>query len=295
MTREDTRIYMREFADQEGWPASCASTPELVDYLRGIDKPASRESIQFHLLTCVECTETLLQLADFTAALEQQPTSVPRATQERWRELRRLIRSSEKPRRWWSGSFSGFFRPAFSAACALCAVVAFSWGVVVQQKLSLLQNQYGNLLRQQTDITVKALRVQSELALARAPQVNLPVFDVLPGGDTVRSLDSRQTNVFALPAAGRFALVLGGAAQQREAEYLIEVSDAGRKVVFSSPGLRPDSQGNLVVTFERGFLRAGPYSVGVLERSDENWTPVARYAIRLTDQPPSPKTAAAAQ
>jgi hypothetical protein len=165
--------------------------------------------------------------------------------------------------------------------------------VVVQQRFSQLQQGYSAAVRHQSEAAESARRAQSELALSRAPQVNLPVFDALPGGSMDRSAGGQASNTFGLPASGRFALVLSGAAQRRYAEYRMEIRNERQELAFSTAGLKPDSQGNLVITFDRGFLPAGHYALEIAEQN--HGAPVARYVIRLADQRESPNVATPAQ
>ena len=292
MTTEEIRAYMRQATDESGSSTSCATPSELTDYFRDACAPDIRETIQVHLMGCAECREALLNLAGFAAAAEEpSPVSDP-GVERKWRQLRKRLRAEERNQRrpaWLAGLW-----PVCTGACAIAASLAITWGLFVQQRFSNLQLQYSSVVRQQAEAAELARSAQSALALSRAPQVNLPVFDALPSGSTERA-GEQGTNTFALPASGRFALVLSGAAQRHDAAYRIEIRNERRELAFSAPGLKPDNQGNLVITFDRGFLPAGRYALEVAEQTENRLAPVARYSIRLIDQRESPKMATPAQ
>ena len=282
MSTVEIRACMRRVIDESGSPGPCVAPSELADYLQNGCDPDRRESIQAHLIACDECREALRDLASFSAAAESPAATDPNV-ERKWKEFRKGIRSEERKRGWRHLWLTGF-QPAFSAACAVAAFLSLGWGFLLQQKFSALQVAYGTLARQQSDALGMARRFESEVAVLRAPQVNLPVFDALPAGSAERSGGERQPNVFTLPASGRFALLLSGAAGQADAEYSIAIRNERGDQVFSSRGLKPDYQGNLVLTFDRGFLQAGRYGLEVGERTQNGFAAVATYAIRLTAQ-----------
>jgi hypothetical protein len=270
---------MRRVIDESGSPGPCVTPSELTDYLQNGCEPDRRELIQAHLIACDECREALRDLASFAAA--ESPSAPQQDVERKWKEFRKRIHSEERKRDWrWLTSF----QPVFSTACAVAAFLSLGWGLLLQQKFSGLQVAYSTLARQQSETMGLARRFESEVAALRAPQVNLPVFDAPPAGSAERSGGERQPNVFTLPASGRFALLLSGAARQANAEYSIAIRNERGDQVFSSQGLKPDYQGNLVITFDRGFLQAGRYSVEAGERTQKGFATVATYAIRLTLQ-----------
>ena len=280
MSTEEIRACMRTVIDEGGAPGPCVTPSELTDYLQNGCDPDRRESIQAHLVACEECREALRDLASFTAAESSSAAPDPDVERE-WNKFRKRLRSEEPKHRWlWLTRF----QPVFSAACAAAACLTLGWGLLIQQRFSGLQMAYSTLARQQAETLGMARRYESEIAVLRAPQVNLPVFDALPAGSAVRSGGEQQSNVFTLPSSGRFALLLSGAAMQPDAEYSVAIRNERGDQIFSSQGLKPDYQGNLVITFDREFLPAGRYGVEVGERRRQGITAAATYSILLMAQ-----------
>ena len=158
-----------------------------------------------------------------------------------------------------------------------------------------MEAAYRNLSDRYSQQDRAGRRVEAEIAGLRAPQLNLPVFDVLPSGYAERSGAAHGANTFVLPEAGRFALVLSGAARRISADYAIVFFDEHTRTVYSGEGLKPDQQGNLLMTIDRTFLPAGRYRVEIGEKAGAASRPVATYFIRLVDQRTSPKIEKPAQ
>ena len=296
MKREaDFRDYMQAATEETSDPGSCPSIDQLTAYLRSACDGDSRESIQEHLVSCDECQSAVLDLAGLDAAAAQPRPDTPEANVERkWKELKQRLRSEQRLAPWWKTWLPGSWPAlAFSAACLVAVATAVTWAVFLQSRLSTIEVAYHDLSSySQNDKTRQ--RLETELAELRAPQLNLPVFDVLRSGTVDRSGTAQHENTFTLPATGRFALVLNGAVRRPSAEYSIAISHE-RGDVYYGQGLKPDNQGNLLMTLDKSFLPAGRYRLNVGEKSGSGFQPVCTYFIRFVDQRESPKSENPAQ
>lgn len=286
MSTEEIRAYMKEIIERSGFPPSCATPSELADYIGNACDAATKESIQAHLVGCPECRSTLLELAAFVALTSesQTPASRNREVERHWKKLRTRLRVEELPR--WSFGRIGW---RLSAVSAVCAGIAISWGVFLQYKLHTLEIAHQRVLQQEIRAVKDQKSMEAQIAAMRAPQLNLPVFDVMPVDSMDRSGAARRPRVLMLPSAGRFALVLSEGARESARAYSVTILDEQSKTVFAGEGLKLDNQGNLLITFDRDFLPPGRYRINVKEsRPARVGSPdsriVASYAIRIVDQ-----------
>lgn len=130
-------------------------------------------------------------------------------------------------------------------------------------------------------------RHQTELAELRRPQLNAPLYDVLPQEMTVRSAEGEEvTRIVLSPRERSFTLILNGGGLPPYPKYDMEIRGRGGKSVWRGTGLRQDGGGNFVLTLDRGFLRDGRYSLKLFGRSAEGTKAVAEYNIHVTTGPP---------
>lgn len=123
---------------------------------------------------------------------------------------------------------------------------------------------------------------ETELAELRQPRLNAPLYDVLPREMTVRSAaDEEVTRVELPPGQRSFTLILNGGGVPPYPSYDIEISARGGKKVWRGSGLRPEGNGNFVLSLDRGFLRDGRYSLKLFGRSPEGPKAVAEYSISV--------------
>ena len=286
MDREEFRTYMKAVVDESSFPRPCTTASELTDYLMNACDPGAREAIQAHLVVCDECTSALLEIASFVdAASQPEPSSPDPGVERKWKELQQRLRAEQKPERrltaWWPRVR---LLPSFAAACIVLAAGAVTWALLLQQKISTMELAYRRLSDQHTQNGKSRQLLEAEVAQLRAPQFNLPVFDVLPADSVDRSGTARQPAVFTLPPAGRFALVLSGSARQPDTEYSIGIFNERGDIVLSDRNLKADNLGNLLMTFDRAFLPAGRYRLEVGEKAGSGFQSVARYEIQFVHQ-----------
>lgn len=125
-------------------------------------------------------------------------------------------------------------------------------------------------------------RHESELAELRRPQLNAPLYDVLPQEMTVRSAAGREVTRIELPPGKRsFTLILNGEGLPPYPRYDIEIRRRGGKTVWRGRGLRQEGGGNFVLTLDRSFLGEGRYTLRLLGRSAEGTQAVAEYDISV--------------
>lgn len=129
-------------------------------------------------------------------------------------------------------------------------------------------------------------RREAELAELRRPQLNAPLYDILPQEMTVRSGAGREVTRIELPPGKRsFTLILSGGGLPPYPKYDIEIRGRGGKRVWRGMGLRREDGGNFVLTLDRSFLREGQYSLKLFGRSSEGTKEVAEYNISVSTKP----------
>lgn len=123
---------------------------------------------------------------------------------------------------------------------------------------------------------------ETELAELRRPRLNAPLYDVLPREMTVRSAaDEEVTRVELPPGQRSFTLILNGGGVPPYPSYDIEISARGGRKVWRGSGLRPEGNGNFVLSLDRSFLRDGRYSLKLFGRSPEGSKAAAEYSISV--------------
>jgi hypothetical protein len=136
-----------------------------------------------------------------------------------------------------------------------------------------LREQLGALRRRQ----------EAELAELRRPQLNAPLYDILPQEMTVRSAAGDEvTRIELPPGPGSFTLILNGGGVPPYPSYDIEIRGRGGKKVWRGTGLRQEGGGNFVLALDRDFLRDGQYSLKLFRRSNEGSKAVAEYNITVS-------------
>lgn len=125
-------------------------------------------------------------------------------------------------------------------------------------------------------------RRETELAELRSPQLNAPLYDVLPREMTVRSAAGDEvTRIDLAPGQRSFTLILNGGGVPAYPNYDVEIRGRGGRRVWRGTGLRPEGGGNFVLALDRSFLGDGQYSLKLFGRSPEGSKAVAEYGISV--------------
>jgi hypothetical protein len=126
---------------------------------------------------------------------------------------------------------------------------------------------------------------EAELAELRQPQLNAPVYDVLPQQMTVRSAAGGEATRVELPPGRRsFTLILNGQGLPPYPQYDIEIRRGGRRV-WRGTGLRQGADGNFVLTLDRSFLKEGEHRLKLFGRSGGAVKEVDEYVISVNSKP----------
>lgn len=129
-------------------------------------------------------------------------------------------------------------------------------------------------------------RRETELAELKRPQLNAPIYDVLPREMTVRSAEGGEiTRVVLSPGERSFTLILNGGGLPSYPKYDVEIRGQGGRRVWRGTGLRQEGGGNFVLTLDRGFLKEGRYSLKLFGRSAEGTKALAEYDIHVAGGP----------
>lgn len=101
------------------------------------------------------------------------------------------------------------------------------------------------------------------------------------------TLPDSEFEILAIPAqADSVLLILGFAEPQAFDRYqaeIVDLSQPGREVIWSSPDLRRMPEGNLSLEVPSGYLSSGRYSVVLYGMGREAAQPLVEYLVRVTE------------
>ena len=231
-SKEDLKAALGDFLsaarrDLEPHP----SPDELVAYSAGKLSAAEEARIQNHLALCSHCLELLLdlgRLSDSEPDGEHSVTADEKAAA--WQALQARLAAEAAPRR--RPGLLAFPRPAYAlAACLLVAVVGLS---------------------------LRVWHLERSLADLSHPQANAPVVDLLPASP-LRGEPGKRAVVKLAPASRFFVLILSPKGSPDDADYRVEILDAGGRIVWSEEGLEKDPHGSFTLIVAGSFLGPGEY------------------------------------
>lgn len=247
------------------------SLEELAAYHEERLPPAEIGALQEHIARCRRCAEELLELASFgEGELEEGESPTGAGPVPDWSTMRQRVvregfpgpassRQTALPPEGSGGTPARNRQPWVIAACILLlTTVGFAvWGIWTSQ----------------------------QLALERAPRVNVPVADLLPLGlDLVREWSDEEAVVFPR-GAEELVVVLNliglPAAQELRLEVLRLTGGGEEELVWQKDALEPLPPGDVLnVRLPRGFLPAGDYRLRLSPGGEGAQEPV-EYALRL--------------
>jgi anti-sigma factor RsiW len=204
--------------------------------------------VQRHLEACPTCAEEV-ELARESRRVEQEPARVLRAAAPPRRYDRYLALAASVAVAFATGFWSGQSRPDSSPPPADPPNAGLS------ARVSELEAEAGRLRE-------TAAGLEGQLAGLRAPQLNLPVFELLQAGITRRSAGPAANEV-VVPRGAAFVAFLLNAERLPEAPAAIEIKDAGGKPVWSGQGLRPNPLGGYTLAVPAALLPPGDYALTV--------------------------------
>jgi len=284
-------------------------TDRLPWLLNGSLEGDEREAVRAHLAACDRCgrelEETRQAMAVFDAHLpsaalvdlawdrpvagvpaplaQRHLESCPQCAEELalLRESRRLEGGVEAPRRGGRGALTRFAEWGGSLAAGL--LIGLWWGGALDRRTppppgpspaaspsalrAGIEEELGRLRASVGDL-------QAQLESARAPQPDLPIFELMPADQVVRSGEGIRELV--VPSSARLvALLLNAETGSRPAG--LEIRTADGKKVWSGSGLRPGPLGGYSIGVPAALLPEGRYEL-VLKPAGER---ESRYLMRV--------------
>ena len=280
-------------------------TDRLPWLLNGSLEGDEREAVRAHLAACDRCgrelEETRQAMAVFGAHLpsaalvdlawDRPVVGVPAPLAQRHlescpqcadelalvRESRRLEGAVEAPRGGGRRSFTRFAEWGGSLAAGL--LIGLWWGGALHQRTPPPPAASPPAPRAGHDEELARLRasvgdLEAQLEGARAPQPDLPIFELMPADQVVRSGEGIRELV--VPSSARLvALLLIAETGSRPAS--LEIRTAGGKQVWSGSGLRPGPLGAYSIGVPAALLPEGRYEL-VLKPAGER---ASRYLMRV--------------
>jgi hypothetical protein len=218
------------------------SRDELIAYHQKNLTPEEADRVRDHLVACSVCRGALLCFDDL---LRPEPAAEPLLSEfelaTAWRGFRERLRP--KVPRWL---------PAV-AAMLLVGIAALSYQSIVLQR---------------------------ELEELSQPQLNTPVFDLLPR-DTVYLGQSNSAEI-ELPSTVRFfTLVLNSGVRRSYRDYAVEISRAGGRRIYEGQGLQRNAFGSFTLTLARRMMEPGEYRIRLFGLEGGQKEPIGEYVLRI--------------
>jgi hypothetical protein len=261
---------------------------ELLAYAKEALPGEEKDRIERHLADCARCAEASSDMRDFFGSPRDSEPEVSEIEMARaWKAMaRRIAAGQELPS--WSLTRSTF-------ALAASVVVAVGLGVAtlhletqnreLEGLLSTRESRLEELETENQRLQESGSRFAAELAELKRPQPNAPLFDLFSQEWVQRSGGQDAAAEISLPRGARnYVLILSGEGQRRVGEHALEILDGEGKTVWRGEGLRPDSQGNFVITLDRSFLSDGEYRFALFGKRGDELVRVAEYAVRVRNQ-----------
>lgn len=147
----------------------------------------------------------------------------------------------------------------------------------LQGEVKRLQGSGSALEGELRDMREARAALEREVQRLGAPQPNLPVVELFPGGLSPRSPDAKPTVVVIPPGVGFVALLLN-AERVRGEPASVEIRDGQGTAVWSGRELTPSPLGGYTLGVPASLLPDGRYTVSVRTRDDG---PVETFPLQV--------------
>ena len=137
----------------------------------------------------------------------------------------------------------------------------------LQQEIQRLKDQVAAAERQRGD----------RLAQVRQPETDLPTINIYPVGDAQRSGGTGEVNQLRLPPGTRKFVLLLSDFQPGLANYRLEILNSSGEMITRRAGLKPDRNGEIVVTLNRSLLSQGNYRLKLFGQGKL----IAEYVVQV--------------
>ena len=268
-----------------------------------------RRAFQEHFFECDQCFEQAQIAARFTAGVrDASRTGVLAADQTGRLPLQSRLSPVGLTRRW----AGGWLMPALAASLLLAVALTALWALSLRpenrqlaelkaeqsrasdqlQRLdakireleasdSASQEQRESLReenrRLKEQLTATERQLETQLAQLRQPDINVPVRNIYPVGDSQRSSATDEINRIRVPRGTRTFVLILGDYKAGYSDYRIEIMDSSGRVVARREGLKPDQGGELSVMLNRTLMSQGKYRLKLYGGQQ----PIAEYVIQV--------------
>jgi hypothetical protein len=291
---EELRIYMKaaraKFDDIGG---RHLSEGEMIALCQERMAAAEREVARPHIIQCDHCLQLYKDVNDFFEPLREDEVEVGelqvhRAWKGFWRQAQDIKKATDVATQ---PSRSGFLRPTLAMAAGLLLALTLTgvWAVRLRQEREMLtqrlqserQEAAANLARYEQE-RVEKEKLTARLAEMQQPQLNTPIYDLLPqsvfrgqgrrhGGDKI-----------VIPAAARnFTLLLNVENPEPCSGCVIEIIDQRGNTVWREKGIKPNEAGSFVITLPRSYLVEGRYRLKIYSEGGAKRRSIGEYAVTL--------------
>lgn len=137
-------------------------------------------------------------------------------------------------------------------------------------------------LRRQHDQTRREIaQLHERVNELTAPQVNVPIFDVVPVELARRTLRPTVTVITIPPRAKSVTLILLAQSAATYRTYSVEMADAQNKILWSQGGLVRNPTNDYTINVRTELVPPGRYTINIFGEADGQRARVESYWIRF--------------
>jgi hypothetical protein len=290
----ELRIYMKaaraKFDDIGG---RHLSKDEMIALCQERMDAVEREAARSHIMQCDQCLQLFKDVNDFFEPpredeVEIGELQIRRAWNEFWLQAQGIKKATAGATR---PSRGGFSRPTLAMAAGLLLALTLTgiWAVRLRQETKLLtqrlqserQEAAANLARYEQE-RVEKEKLTARLAEMQQPQLNTPIYDLLPQS-VFRGQGKREgRNMIVIPPAARnFTLILNVENPEPCSGCVMEIVDQGGNTVWREKGIKPNEIGSFVITLSRSYVVEGRYRFKVYSEGGAGRRLIGEYAVTL--------------
>jgi hypothetical protein len=291
---EELRIYMKaaraKFDDIGG---RHLSEGEMIALCQERMATEEREVARPHIIQCDHCLQLYKDVNDFFEPLREDEVEVGelqvgRAWKEFWRQaqdIKKAMDVATQPSR------SGFLRPTLAMAAGLLLALTLTgvWAARLRQETEVLtrrlqserQEAAANLARYEQE-RVEKEKLTARLAEMQQPQLNTPIYDLLPQS-VFRGQGGRpgRNRIDIPPAAQNFTLILNVENPKPCSSCVIEIVDQRGNTMWRKKGIKPNETGSFVFSLPRSYLGEGRFRLKIYSERGRGRRLIGEYAVTL--------------
>jgi len=261
---------MTVLAREELRGAAHPSSRELIAYHRGQLLPAEEAAIRQHLSLCAQCTQLVLDAADFLAGGEE-PEASPADLESSWQQLQAALHgASERP----SPSRPAAAPPGPSPAPAPAGPPRFS----LVRSLGFAYALAGAFAAASMGLLVFIAQRQSP---PPRPQANVGLYDLAAAnsrqGEGIEIASIR----FASPADSALLILNPAARVAPSARHGVRIRRHDGSVIWHFEGLVPQPAGGFHLGLPAGALPPGTYDLELYEIAAGREASLGTYSIAI--------------